>query len=179
METKMEELKMYHSTLGQGRHGDESLLRSSLFTTRSSISQNLIYQAGSFALPIHVSRIGPIVTSKWSHLPLSDVVNKIVPNILNMFCPVTMPSFYDHCKMSTVLTIFLHSEGKGHWEPWIILIFHALVFLSLSPESLIVLNYALLTIMLHKALKTAWKKKGSIKLRVNHLTYAWISLPTQ
>lgn len=85
METKMEELKMYHSALGKSRHGNESLLRTSLFTTRSAIPQNLIYQEGSFALPIHVSRIGPTVTSKQSHLSLSDVVNKILPNMLICF----------------------------------------------------------------------------------------------
>lgn len=46
----MEELKMYHSTLGKGRQGKKSLLQTSLFTTTSSVSNNLVYHAGSFAL---------------------------------------------------------------------------------------------------------------------------------
>lgn len=63
MGTKMEELKMCHITLGKGQRGEKSLLQTSLFPTWSSISENLVYHAGLFALTITVLRIGTTITS--------------------------------------------------------------------------------------------------------------------
>lgn len=51
METKMEELKMYHSTLGKGRHGKKSASNFTIYYhIIYYISNNLVYHAGSLAL---------------------------------------------------------------------------------------------------------------------------------